>query len=385
MGSTGTDIYIKRNALSQTDFRELLVQYYRGQGYEMSNGKDESGLTVYVVWNDNADWIAIKSSYLEDINTVELKAITRDLRRVFGTEVMLATIVDSDICLICFADLQQREVKLFVSDPGSAYRGLYPPAAAKNNIGKLKPLLIDPGEDDTLQKVWASETVFAEEKRDDVLGLFGIGQNMDSMIESESISGVLEFHFCAVEDFAKGYRVIEDGLPKFEPRGEGLTIMPGSPYATGFLNSGGPSTGLSFILYGDLIEKSIKDEVSCFEVSSVDAWWHTEKIRKWDDIGTAQKFEQSAECKLRRSRDHYYYQADFPDFRIPPGLIITQHNQKTYNMIFQYCIMFRFTLFVKNRNDDLVGDIYIAVAPHENWDGGQSSVAPKFLRDVSHF
>ena len=373
MGTTSTDIYIKRGISDKAGFGELLTEYFRTQGYKVAEDYGKSDLSVFVLWDESSGWIALKSSFFEDTNTSIFQAMASDLRRTFKSEVMSVAVLDSDICLICYADLQQRGTKLFVSDPGSAYEGLYPPAAAKNNIAELNSLLVDPDKENALEEVWTQGTLFAEERRDELLELFGIKQNVDFLVDPETMSDVLAFCFDVVDISAKGYRIVEMGLPMLEPSGYGTAIVNNDVYVGSFLNVGGPAVGLSLVLFGDLIDSSINNGSSCFELDVIEAWRDTEKLREEPTR------MQISKCRLQENQGRYYFQADFDHFEIPPGLIVTKRSKKADDLIGQYSITFRFTVTTIIRDDNLSGDLCIAAIPYENWPDGQSIVTAEFL------
>ena len=94
MGTTSTDIYIKRGISDKAGFGELLTEYFRTQGYKVAEDYGKSDLSVFVLWDESSGWIALKSSFFEDTNTSIFQAMASDLRRTFKSEVMSVAVLD---------------------------------------------------------------------------------------------------------------------------------------------------------------------------------------------------------------------------------------------------------------------------------------------------
>ena len=181
------------------------------------------------------------------------------------------------------------------------------------------------------------------------------------------------------------YCFVEDGLPRMNEVSPSLQMLNGSPYLTSFINIGGLSKGLALQIDGSSVGALLSAGA---EVSKCELRRYASELKEMTDVNTTTQITQTAPLKIIRDGGHVFIRAEYPDFEIPKGLIISPnapYGKRLSLLKYSYTLLFKFSIKLIHRLELEDNVLRITCVPLANPAAGSISHMAKFYFDESDY
>jgi len=361
LGTTSHRIYLFP-APSKEDLIDKMHQCFKALGYEaMEDGDDyEIALEVYET-DGEAGFVSINQGGIEDE-----EGFTKTLSDSLSCDVLLTSIFDSDYLLLAYRSYQLGRSTIV----GAGIREWEKGEIRQGEFNNLLELIADSAKKAGLNTIWGMHYASADERLYNMLRLLGY---RGDPIPADINPFILLFK----RPGDGSYELIREGLPQLRCHVKTLTVHNNGKEYLFIENSGGPSKGLTILLYGESISELIDIPEQCGQINL--RGYLNPTIRH--TLGNEpNRFSMSAGFYPYTSSEGVQaLRADFPDIPIPEGLVIDR--SRRYNYIPAYAefedyfrIIAQFEFAITKPIDVEKLDLAMQISPIENWGDGPINI-----------
>lgn len=247
---------------------QRIDNYFYDTGYWRVPENAASDVNLFILTKKNEPWIAIYEDVCEDLSSSELVRCAERYSNVLVMPVAVAAVYNGSEAAFAFSDAHRPENNVLIADEQANkkdFLGRF--QLGGSPFSKLDSILRHPENKTKVPKVWRSAYQYPEDKLSAFVQLFNInrtlatgGYRMFDKKYKDNKRYTIDGYSVTVRCYSKGTQdTIRNGditIPMMEAVEYDETISSSRQYRAVFNNCSGSSTGLSFFLFGDAIDRS---------------------------------------------------------------------------------------------------------------------------------